>query len=128
LGELRPKVSHLFADCSGESSLHYHGDFAEPNAEYFNLAQRLVSMARDLGFLVLFTPACAGFDGVDEGWYCEMAALGPQGLRHYGPFLGRLFRSQDNVLWVQGGDYDVPDPSLVNAIAEGIAEESPKAC
>jgi Protein of unknown function (DUF4038)/Putative collagen-binding domain of a collagenase len=123
-------IEHHFADQApadvrGVPPFTIPGDFTRPHAEYFDHAERVVSMARDLGFLVLLAPAYAGFDGGDEGWYREMEAMGPQGLRDYGRFVGRRFRSYDNVLWVEGGDYDVPDPSLVNAIAEGIADVSP---
>ena len=119
-------ADHAPADLRGVPPFTTPGDFTRPNAEYFEHAERVVSMARDLGFLVLLAPAYAGSGGGEEGWYREMEAMGPQGLRDYGRFVGRRFASADNVLWVQGGDYDVPDPSLVNAIAEGIAESSPE--
>lgn len=119
-------ADHAPADIRSVPPFTIPGDFTQPNAKYFDHAERVVSMARNLGFLVLLTPAYAGFGGGEQGWYREMEAMGPQGLRDYGRFVGRRFRSDDNVLWVQGGDYDVPDPSLVNAIAEGIAEVSPE--
>ncbi|WP_460625591.1 apiosidase-like domain-containing protein [Intrasporangium mesophilum] len=103
------------------------GDFSRPNAAYFDSAARMVSLARSWGFLVIMTPAYAGYDGGSEGWYQEMARSGAETLHAYGRFVGQRFRAFDNIIWVEGGDYDVPDPGLVDALAEGVAETDPHA-
>lgn len=103
------------------------GDFSRPNPEYFDHAEAIVTLARRLGFLVLLTPAYAGYEGGNEGWWKEMVTMGPQRLRAYGRWVGQRFADHDNILWIEGGDYDVPDPALVKAVAEGIAESDPGA-
>ncbi|WP_435986916.1 apiosidase-like domain-containing protein [Terrabacter sp. LjRoot27] len=123
-------IEHHFADNApadirGIPPFTTPGDFTRPNPEYFEHAERVVSVAEDLGFLVLLAPAYAGYAGGDQGWYREMQAMGPERLRSYGRFVGQRFAARDNVLWVQGGDFEVPEAALVNAVAEGIAEVSP---
>ena len=120
-------ASNAPADIRGEAPFTAQGDFTRPNAAYFDRAERLVALARSFGFLVLLTPAYAGYNGGTEGWYAEMAAMGPDRLRKYGRYLGQRFADHDNVVWVEGGDYDVPDPALVDALAQGIAEIDPGA-
>lgn len=79
------------------------------------------------GFLVLLAPCYAGISGGEEGWYREMVAAGPEKLRRYGEYLGRRYRDFKNIVWVNAGDYDPPDKSLVRAVAEGIKSEDPEA-
>ena len=40
--------------------------------------------------------------------------------RQYGEYLGQRYRDFPNIMWVNAGDYNPPDKSLVTAIAEGI--------
>jgi hypothetical protein len=102
-------------------------DFRVPNEKYFEHADFVLSKARELGFLVLLTPAYAGyFDGA-EGWYQQMVDAGPEALHEYGRFLGRRYGSLDNILWLNSGDYDPPDRSLVRALASGIRLTAPDA-
>jgi hypothetical protein len=63
-----------------------------------------------------------GFNGGDEGWYAEMAANGATKLRTYANFVANRLRNHHNILWVNGGDYDPPDRTLLRAIADGIRE------
>jgi hypothetical protein len=118
-------ADHAPADIQGIPPFTPPGDFTKPNPEYFKHAERVVRVAEDLGFLVLLAPAYAGYGGGDQGWYQEMLAMGPERLRSYGRFVGQRFAARHNVLWVQGGDFEVPEAALVNAVAEGIAEVSP---
>lgn len=101
--------------------------FGTPNERYFAHADQVIQMASELGFLVLLTPAYAGYDGGDEGWYSEMVAAGPDRLRQYGRWVGARYAANDHILWVQGGDFDVPQQDLVDAVAEGIAATDPGA-
>lgn len=101
--------------------------FGQADEAYFRHADQILDEAAALGFLVLLTPAYAGYDGGDEGWYPEMVAAGPERLRRWGEWVGARYAGNDHILWVQGGDYDVPDQGLVDAIAEGIAAKDPQA-
>ncbi|GAA4109372.1 hypothetical protein GCM10022415_02500 [Knoellia locipacati] len=101
--------------------------FGTPNEAYFTHADAVLAEAASLGFLVLLTPAYAGFNGGSEGWYQEMKAAGATKLRAWGQYVGRRYAANDHIMWVEGGDYDVPDQSLVDAIAEGIASVDPVA-
>lgn len=111
----------------GEAPFIVEGDFSRPNEAYFAHVDWVLTRAAEEGFLVLLTPSYAGFNGGEEGWYRAMVAAGPTSLRRYGEYLGRRYSDFDNIIWVQGGDYDVPDKSLVRALAEGIRAQDPDA-
>lgn len=97
-------------------------DYDTPNPAYFELFDHLLRQAAALGILVLVAPTYPGYEGGEQGWWVAMKRNGAQRLRSYGRFLGRRYREHRNLLWVQGGDYDVPDRDLVDAVAEGIRE------
>ncbi|WFP62620.1 DUF4038 domain-containing protein [Mesorhizobium sp. WSM4904] len=101
--------------------------FGVPNEAYFAHADRILQKACDLGFLVLLVPSYVGYGGGPDGWYQEMVAAGPDRLAAYGHFVGRRYRHFDNIVWVSGGDWNVPDKELVRALALGIMAEDPDA-
>ncbi|RCW87626.1 DUF4038 domain-containing protein [Phyllobacterium bourgognense] len=103
------------------------GNFTKPNEAYFADADWILERARERGFLVLLTPAYLGTNGGDEGWYQEMHDAGADALRSYGRYLGQRYRHFDNIIWVQGGDWDPPTKTLVDALAQGIKETNPEA-
>lgn len=98
------------------------GDFSTPNEAYFAHAEYVIAKANEKGILVLLVPAYFGYDGGDEGWYQEVRANGTTKLRAYGQYVANRFRAYDNIIWVQGGDYDAPDKTLARAIANGIRD------
>lgn len=99
--------------------------FGTPNEAYFRHADSVLTEAANLGFLVLLTPAYAGYGGGNEGWYEEMKAAGTTKLRAWGQWVGRRYAANDHILWVQGGDYNVPEQNLVDAVAAGIESVDP---
>ncbi len=122
-------IEHRFSDdppnnAFGEPPFLADGDFARPNPAYFDAARQALDRAAAAGFLVLLTPAYLGYEGGDEGWYRAMVAAGPEVLREYGRFVGEQFGDLDNVIWVQGGDFTIPedDLDLVEAVRDGIVE------
>lgn len=115
------------ANAYGVSPFAAEQNFGRPEEAYFAHADWVLQRAADEGFLVLLTPSYLGFNGGDEGWYRDMSAAGSEALRRYGEWLGRRYRDFTNILWVNGGDFDPPDKSLVRAIAEGIRSEDPQA-
>jgi hypothetical protein len=125
-------IEHRFAseapsNAYGQRPFLTPGDFTSPNENYFAHADWVLQRAAEGGFLVLLAPCYAGINGGEEGWYREMVAAGPEKLRRYGEYLGRRYRDFKNIVWVNAGDYDPPDKSLVRAIAEGIRAEDPHA-
>ena len=125
-------IEHRFTDNApanfyGDKPFLVDGDYTTPNEAYFAHADWVLKRACDIGLLVLLAPSYAGYGGGEDGWYHEMVENGPQKLKEYGRFVGRRYSALDNILWVQGGDYNPPDKDLVRAIAEGIRETDPGA-
>jgi len=120
-------IEHLYAtrpprNVYGDLPFTTPGDFATPNERYFAHADHVIRRAGEMGMLVLLAPAYVGYQGGAHGWYRDMVANGADKLRAYGRYLGNRYRSAHNILWVDGGDYKVPDKALVRAVAEGILE------
>lgn len=96
------------------------GDFSQPNEEYFARCDRIIRLAAKYDMLVMLDPA-------ETGSYLElMQKNGVDKCRAYGRYLGKRYKSFDNVLWFHGNDYaqDTPDnDKLVTAIALGIKDE-----
>jgi hypothetical protein len=125
-------IEHEFAtnapaNRAGTAPFRSSGTLAAPNDAYFDHAERIVALAQRFGFLVLLTPAYTGYGGAEQGWYQEMKATGTGALLSYGRYVGRRFARYNNIVWVNGGDFDPPDHSLVGAVARGIAEADPTA-
>jgi len=120
-------LEHHFSDdpprnAYGQPPFQTRGDFSTPNEAYFSHVEFIIAQAAERGILVMLTPAYLGYDGGEQGWYREMAANGAPVLRAYGRYLASRYRDFDNILWVHGGDYNPPDITLVNAVADGIRE------
>ena len=114
-------------DVYGDAPFTVPGDFSTPNEAYFAQAEYVISRAQAKGMLIMITPAYMGFGGACcEGWYEEMAANGPVKLRAYGQYLARRFRAYNNIVWVQGGDYNPSDLDLLSAIPMGIRDVETK--
>lgn len=97
-------------------------DFSRPNPQYFDLLDFLLVRASEKNMLVMAVPAYPGYLGGEQGWWVAMEKNGRAKMRAYGRFLGHRYRSHRNILWVQGGDFNVPDKALVREIANGIRE------
>lgn len=104
------------------------GDFSTPNQPYFEHLDWLLGQSQAAGFLVFVCPAYLGYMGGDEGWYTNMLRNGADKLREYGRFVGSRWRDLDNVVWVDGGDFNPPPVgmTLMNAVAAGIKEADPR--
>jgi len=118
-------IEHLFAtnaprNIYGDAPFTTPGDFSTPNEAYFAHADYVINKAAQKGMLVLLTPAYVGYNGGNEGWYQEMSANGTAKLYAYGQYLGNRYKNFDNIVWVDGGDYNVANKALVQALANGI--------
>jgi len=96
------------------------GDFTAPNEAYFAHADLVLQKAADRGMVVFLAPAYLGFNGGSEGWYQEMSTAGTGALTTYGRFLGNRYQNYPNIVWLDGGDYNPPNKSLVDAVVNGI--------
>jgi hypothetical protein len=114
------------ANIYGEQPFLTAGDFTRPNEAYFEHADWVLSRAREHGFLVLLAPAYIGSRGRVDGWWQEMVASGRVALQGYGRFLGGRFRHLDNIIWVDGGDWNPPDKNLVGGLARALKEAAPE--
>jgi hypothetical protein len=114
----------------GDAPFTTAGDFSTPNERYFAHVDWVLRKAAEKGILVLLAPAYTGYQGSsDEGWYPTMQANGTAKLRAYGQYLGTRYRSFNNILWVNGGDFSPPDNAgkdLVRAVANGIRDVIPQ--
>lgn len=124
-------IEHKFSDnppsnAYGAAPFVTPGDYATPNSSYFDHAAYVVEQASLRGMVVFLTPSYMGFGGGDEGWYQEMVANGATKLRNYGQFVANRFGAYDNIVWVQGGDYNPPDLGLLRAIPNGIRDITTK--
>jgi len=121
-------IEHKFArnaprNAYGEAPFASPADLASPNAKYFDHADWVIRKAAEHGIVVLLAPVYLGYTGLDEGFYDEVMAAGPEKCLAYGRFLGQRYRDFDNILWVMGGDRD-PGPARENVdmVAYGIRE------
>jgi hypothetical protein len=120
-------ASNAPADIYGDEPFLTAGDYSTPNEAYFQHVDWVLRRACELGFAVLLAPSYAGNDGGPEGWYQEMVENGAEKLRGFGRFLGERYKGFNNIIWLQGGDYNPPDKDLVRALVDGIRERDPQA-
>jgi hypothetical protein len=121
-------IEHKFAknaprNVYGEAPFSGATDFSVPNEKYFAHADWVIRKAAENGVVVLLAPVYLGYPGLDEGFYDEVLANGPESCLAYGRFLGQRYRGFDNIIWVLGGDRD-PGPARedVDMVAYGIRE------
>ena len=120
-------LERYFADnapknANGDGPFLTPNDFSTPNEAYFAHAASVIQKAADRNMLVLLTPAYLGYSGGSEGWYQAMQNNGATKLRAYGQYLANRFSAYSNIVWVHGGDYNPPNLTLVNAVANGIRD------
>lgn len=121
-------IEHKFArnaprNTYGEAPFSVPIDFAAPNGKYFDHADWVIRKAAENNLVVLLAPVYLGYTGLDEGFYDEVMAAGPEKCLAYGRYLGQRYRGFDNIIWVMGGDRD-PGPARENVdmVAYGIRE------
>ncbi|HEY5078600.1 MAG TPA: glycoside hydrolase family 140 protein [Opitutaceae bacterium] len=121
-------IEHKFArnaprNLYGEAPFADVRDFSAPNEKYFEHADWVIRNAAENGITVLLAPIYLGYTGLDEGFYDEAIANGPEKCMAYGRFLGKRYAGFDNLLWVMGGDRD-PGAARedVDMVAYGIRQ------
>ncbi len=121
-------IEHKFArnaprNVYGEAPFPSMSDWTVQNERYFAHADWVIRKAAENGLVVLLAPVYLGYPGLDEGFYDEVMANGPEKCLAYGRFLGQRYKDFDNIIWVMGGDRD-PGPARENVdmVAYGIRE------
>jgi len=117
-----PFTGRVPGTCPSTGGTSYCNDMSTPNDAYFQHADWFLQQALSRNILVLLAPAYLGFAGMTDGWFKDMNATGTSGLTAYGTYLGNRYKGFPNILWVEGGDYTPPDPSVVTAIVDGIKD------
>ena len=122
-------IEHKFAtnapaDRRGVRPFRSPGDFAHPDAAYFDAAYRVIEEAGRRGIAVWLCPAYLGWKGGDEGFFKEIVQAGPVALRQYGRFVGARFRDLHNIVWMLGGDYALPPAErwVADELAAGLVD------
>jgi hypothetical protein len=95
-------------------------DLSTPNEEYFARCDRMMSLARSQGLLVILDP-CETIDHMRI-----LVANGPAKCREFGHYLGGRYKKFANVLWMSGNDFqgwkNSSNDEAVLAVATGIHE------
>jgi hypothetical protein len=100
-------------------------DFSTPNPPYWAAADQVLAYLSQRGILVFLYPTWLGFNGGGpnmEGYYPAMVANGTATLQGYGRFVAQRYGGLPNIIWTMGGDYNPPDKTGTEAIANGIRQ------
>jgi chitodextrinase len=94
------------------------GNLSTPNEAYFARADSIIQAAASHGLLVLLDPIETG------GWLDILRANGLTRAQAYGQYVGNRYRSFDNIVWINGNDFQTwqtaSDDALARAVASGI--------
>ncbi len=113
-----PFTGHL---SGGTDTAHY--DLSKPNEAYFTRVDQMLTLAANHGIVVFLDPIETG------QWVPTMRNNGPAADYAYGQFLGNRYRHFDNILWLNGNDFNTwkkpADDEVVRAVATGIKSVDP---
>jgi len=107
----------------GEGPFLTPGNFSTPNEKYFEHADWVIRKAAEKKIQVFLAPIYLGYIGTEEGWIEELKANGADKARNWGRYVGKRYRTFNNIVWIIGGDRN-PDEAreVVDAVAQGIKE------
>jgi len=96
------------------------GDFATPNAAYFSRVDDMIRLAAQYGITVFVDPVDTG------GWMDALRSNGVSADRTFGQYLGNRYKNFDNIVWLNGNDFQTygtsSDDAVVQAVALGIKD------
>jgi hypothetical protein len=98
-------------------------DFSTPNPAYWSYTDQVINLVASYGFLILLYPDWIGDpigDPGSEGYYNALLATSAAVRQGYGKFVANRYASVPNIIWVQGGDNNPADKSVVNDIVAGM--------
>jgi hypothetical protein len=94
------------------------GDVSTPNPAYFQRADDMLSIAADLGMVVVLDPI------ETFSWLDVLRKNGVYKAFEYGQYLGNRYKNFRNIIWMHGNDFqswrNENDRALVQAVAGGI--------
>jgi hypothetical protein len=101
------------------------GDLGTPNSAYFARASRMIRLAAQHQLEVFLDPIETG------GWLGVLRDNGTAKAYAYGRYVGRRFRRFNNIVWLNGNDFEnwtnPHDDALALAVARGIRSTDPSA-
>jgi Protein of unknown function (DUF4038)/Putative collagen-binding domain of a collagenase len=108
-----PFTGHL---PGGNDTAHY--DLSKPNEAYFARVDQVITLAANHGIVVFLDPIETG------QWVPTLRNNGPGAARAYGQYLGSRYKRFDNIIWMNGNDFNTwqtpGDDAVVRGVAEGI--------
>ena len=113
----------------GQKPFHGDNDFSKPNEVYYDHVAKIIGKADSLGLLIVMSQpwlGCCeeGFGGRPDK---PIQKNGPDKNRQYGQYLGKRFRSFNNLFWIMGGDNDPKaDRESLFAFFDGLYKAAPK--
>jgi hypothetical protein len=114
-----PFTAHL---SGGTDTAHY--DLSKPNEAYFARVDQMLTLAANHGMTVFLDPIETG------QWVPTMRNNGRAADYAYGQLLGNRYKRFDNIVWLNGNDFntwkDPADDEVVRAVAEGIKSVDPR--
>jgi hypothetical protein len=90
-------------------------DLTTPNEAYFARVDQMVTLAAQQGLLVMLDPIETG------GWLNTIANNGSNNCRAYGQYLGNRYQNFNNILWVNGNDYEDWTETNLDAVVQQVA-------
>jgi Protein of unknown function (DUF4038)/Putative collagen-binding domain of a collagenase len=109
----------------GIAPLRKPGNLSDPNPRYFTRAARMIGLAARHHIAVFLDPIETG------GWLNVLRRNGTARAFAYGRYLGRRYRRYQNIVWLNGNDFQTwrtpHDDALVLAVARGIKSTDPTA-
>jgi hypothetical protein len=100
------------------------GDLSAPNPAYFARVGGMIRLAAKHGLAVFLDPIETG------GWLKVLRRNGIAKDYAYGRYLGREYRRDANIVWLNGNDFQTwrrpADDALVLAVARGIRSVDPR--
>ena len=107
-----PPFTNTLSSCTNTPDCY---DLTTPNETYFAHVDRILSNAAQYGLLVMLDPIETG------GWLNTMLNNGTANCRAYGQYLGNRYKNFDNILWINGNDYEQWSNTVVDTVVQQVA-------
>lgn len=100
-------------------------DPLKPNEKYFEHVDYIVNLAAEKGLFIGMLPTWG--DKVDPQWGRGPAIFNAENAHSYGQWIGRRYKDQPNIIWINGGDRWCGDPNYKawDALGKGIKSVDP---
>jgi hypothetical protein len=100
-------------------------DPLKPNEKYFQHVDDIVSLAAEKGIFIGMLPAWG--DKVDPQWGRGPVIFNPDNAYAYGQWIGKRYKDEHNIIWINGGDRWCGDQNykIWNALGKGIKSVDP---